>query len=384
MGDKSPADCRLVEKVSVTFQVNQSALTGETKPILKETGPINNPDPQIQDKKNMVFSSTIVTYGTGIAIVTETGLKTEIGKIQKEVEEGGSEKTPLKIKLEEFGDLLSKIIMVICIVVWIINIRNFWDPMHGSVINGCVYYLKIAISLAVAAIPEGLPAVITTCFALGTQKMAKNNAIVRKLPSVETLGCTTVICSDKTGTLTTNQMTAVKVMHIGNKPDELVDYTIKGTSYSPEDDAEVSAEQYKQYKSSFDDIMKVGAICNNSKLCIEKGNYSKIGDPTESALKVAIEKLGRLAHQEPLDYHENPEYFIRSKLEPAHERIAALEFSSDRKMMSVLVRNQEESQHNVLYIKGAPERMIDACNTIQLGNGKVVPLDDDIRSAIQK
>ena len=279
------------------------------------------------------------------------------------MEEGGSEKTPLKIKLEEFGDNLSKIIMIICVVVWVINIRNFWDPMHGSVLNGCIYYLKIAISLAVAAIPEGLPAVITTCFALGTQKMAKNNAIIRKLPSVETLGCTTVICSDKTGTLTTNQMTAVKVMHIGDAPDQVVSYNIKGTSYSPEEDAEVSETQFKQYSPAFLDIMNVASVCNNSELCMEKGQFSKIGDPTESALKVAVEKLGRLTANEPFDYREDPEHFGRSRLAPAHDKIATLEFSSDRKMMSVLIRHKEAAQ-NALYIKGAPDRVIDACREI--------------------
>ncbi len=130
--------------------------------------------------------------------------------------------------------------------------------------------------------------------------------------------------------------------------------------------------------------MRVASICNNSKLCIEKGQFSKIGDPTESALKVAVEKLGRLSRSEPFDYRENPEYFSRNVLEPAHDRIATLEFSNDRKMMSVLVRNKEQMQQNVLYIKGAPERMIDACNAIQLGNGKTVPLNDDIRLAIVK
>lgn len=217
MGDNVPADIRLTELNSVSLQVEEAPLTGESVSVQKESEIIKGGTDLLQDQRNMIFQSTIVNYGSAEGIVCFTGMSTAIGRVQKEVAEAAEEEeaTPLKKKLDEFGNQLAYLIGAVCFVVWIMNYNNFFDEIHGSAIKGCIYYFKIAIALAVAAIPEGLPAVITTCLALGTRKMAKNNAIVRRLPSVETLGCTTIICSDKTGTLTKNEMCAVKFGVIG-------------------------------------------------------------------------------------------------------------------------------------------------------------------------
>jgi len=203
----------------------------------------------------MLFSSTIVNYGSALGVVTFTGMQTAIGRVQEEVRAAAEdeEDTPLKQKLDDFGEKLSYLIGAVCLIVWVMNYKNFFDEIHGSPIKGCIHYFKIAIALAVAAIPEGLPAVITTCLALGTRKMAQNNAIVRRLPSVETLGCTSVICSDKTGTLTRNQMCAVQFGVCEGSAfaqyDVVENQKSEGGAYSPEN-PKISGNFDQEFKKS--------------------------------------------------------------------------------------------------------------------------------------
>ncbi|KAG9329646.1 hypothetical protein JZ751_003363 [Albula glossodonta] len=226
-----------------------------------------------------------------MGVVVATGVQTEIGKIRDEMAATDPERTPLQQKLDQFGEQLSKVITLICVAVWGINVGHFSDPVHGgSWLRGAVYYFKIAVALAVAAIPEGLPAVITTCLALGTRRMARKNAIVRSLPSVETLGCTSVICSDKTGTLTTNQMSVCRMFVVDSVVGEqcaLSEFTVTGSTYAPEgevykDGVAVRCSQYE----GLVEMASICALCNDSSLDYNeaKGVYEKVGEATETAL----------------------------------------------------------------------------------------------------
>lgn len=295
VGDKVPADMRVLNLISSTLRVEQGSLTGESEAVSKTTKAVAE-DVDIQGKKCMVFAGTTVVNGNCICLVTQIGMSTEIGKVHSQIHEAAQseEDTPLKKKLNEFGEVLTLIIGVICALVWLINVKYFlsWEYVDGWPRNfkfsfeKCTYYFEIAVALAVAAIPEGLPAVITTCLALGTRKMAAKNALVRKLPSVETLGCTTVICSDKTGTLTTNQMAVAKLVAMGSKANALQTFDVEGTSYNPFD-GEINNWSVGQIDGNLQTIAKIAAVCNDAGVEQSGQHYVASGMPTEAALKVS-------------------------------------------------------------------------------------------------
>ncbi|KAM7279915.1 hypothetical protein ACFE04_007049 [Oxalis oulophora] len=384
VGDKVPADMRILTLISSTFRVEQGSLTGESEAVSKTTKPVAE-DTDIQGKKCMVFAGTTVVNGNCICLVTQTGMNTEIGKVHSQIQEAAQheEDTPLKKKLNEFGEALTMIIGVICALVWLINVKYFltWEYVDGWPRNfkfsfeKCTYYFEIAVALAVAAIPEGLPAVITTCLALGTRKMAQKNALVRKLPSVETLGCTTVICSDKTGTLTTNQMAVAKLVAMGGRIGTLRAFEVEGTTYSPFD-GKIQDWPVGRMDANLQTIAKVAAVCNDATIEHSGSHYVANGLPTEAALKVLVEKMG---FPEDSPSHQDAQRCSQlwNKLE---QRIATLEFDRDRKSMGIIANSS--SGKKLLLVKGAVENVLERSTSVQLLDGSTVELDDYTRKLI--
>uniref|UniRef100_A0A4W6DE83 Calcium-transporting ATPase n=1 Tax=Lates calcarifer TaxID=8187 RepID=A0A4W6DE83_LATCA len=379
VGDKVPADIRLSSIKSTTLRVDQSILTGESVSVIKHTDPVPDPRAVNQDKKNMLFSGTNIAAGKAVGVVVATGGNTEIGKIRDEMASTEQERTPLQQKLDEFGQQLSKVISLICIAVWIINIGHFNDPVHGgSWIRGAVYYFKIAVALAVAAIPEGLPAVITTCL----------NAIVRSLPSVETLGCTSVICSDKTGTLTTNQMSVCRMFIIdqaGGEHCSLKEFTVTGSTYAP--DGEVFHDGKPVKCSQYDALVELAsicALCNDSSLDYNetKGVYEKVGEATETALSCLVEKMNVFdTDVKGLSKIERANA-CNSVIKQLMKKEFTLEFSRDRKSMSVYCTpNKARTSVGKMFVKGAPEGVIDRCTHVRVGSNKV-PLTPGIKEKL--
>ena len=392
VGDRVPADCRVIELKTTSLRIDQSQLTGESQSVAKDVviPSVKEEDLVVQAKTNVLFATTTVVGGIARGLVTDIGMATEIGKIQLAVQGAADdeEDTPLKKKLDEFGDMLSQVIGVICILVWAINYNHFFDPVHGSVFKGCIYYFKIAVALAVAAIPEGLPTVITTCLALGTRKMAAKNAIVRKLPSVETLGCTTVICSDKTGTLTTNEMSCVEIV-LPQKKTEMSTHSVAGITYAPIGEITPPLE-FGKNNAQLTMLSLICSLCNASSIEYDTKakKYIRVGEPTEASLKVLVEKIGlpdaagaKLLETKRKADPANTAHFVNSMWGLKAKVLATLEFHRDRKSMSVLVK-PDDSKTNRLLVKGAPEGLISRCTKILQSDGKVVNLDKASTDAI--
>ncbi|CAM6091810.1 unnamed protein product [Calypogeia fissa] len=394
VGGQIPADMRVIEILSSELRVDQAILTGESCSVSKGVEETMAHKVVYQDKTNVLFSGTVVTAGRARAIVVGIGGKTAMGTIHHAMSQAVEEISPLKKKLDEFGAFLSKVIAVVCVLVWVVNIGHFRDPAHRGILRGAIYYFKIAVALAVAAIPEGLPAVVTTCLALGTKRMAKLNAIVRSLPSVETLGCTSVICSDKTGTLTTNMMSISKVCVVrsAHHGPITVEYDVTGTTYAPNgiilDSAGVQLEHPADLPSLLH-LSMCAALCNDCTVQYnsEKATYDKIGESTEVALRVLVEKVGlpgfdsmpsaltMLGKQDRVSYCNH--YW-----EEQFKKVAVLEFSRDRKMMSVLCSRK---QQEILFCKGAPESILSRCTSVLCNeDGSAAPMTAEIREELEE
>jgi len=369
VGDSVPADARIIALKTTTFATDEGSLTGESTTVSKSTAAVD-PDSRIQQKTCIVFAGTVVSNGRAIALVTRTGSGTEIGAIQKGVvaAKADEEKTPLSQKLDAFGNKLTLSIGAICLVVWLINLPKIYQPAFSTPWRGALYYLKVAVALGVAAIPEGLPAVITLCLSLGTRRMAARKVIVRKLPSVETLGCTTVVCTDKTGTLTTNQMSVTSLVVPQQEGARLLlsEYEVDGVSYTPTGQVQGMSDVTLRGRGVAN-LAAVCSMCNDAELTYTDGQYGRIGEPTEAALKVLVEKLGVPEASPPPDAAAATDHFGKIRM-AEYTKVATLEFSRKRKSMSV-VCTPVNSARNVLMVKGAPESLLPRCSMVRLADG---------------
>lgn len=344
-GDIIPADLRLIE--SSNLKVEEASLTGESLPVDKVSNTVFDDDMSLGDRTNMAYMSTSVTYGRGKGVVVNTGHSTEIGKIATMIQSYDDELTPLQKQLNQLGKYLGIATIIICIVVFAIGLLQN---------RGLLEMLMIAISLAVAAIPEGLPAIVTIVLALGMNKMVKKNAIVKKLLAVETLGSTTVICSDKTGTLTQNEMTVVKVF----VDDGILDIT--GGGYEPTGNFNVNGESIDLTDTGdLETLLSISALTNDADLNHTSDGYKIIGDPTEGALLTLAGK-------------GNIEKSIITKKYP---RIEELPFDSDRKMMTTFHKNYIANKV-VSFTKGAPDIIINKCTRISMG-GNIIDFTPEIK-----
>lgn len=353
-GDTLPADARVIE--SISLRVAEAALTGESAPVSKDPQPIQD-DVGIGDQANMLFSSTAVTSGRGRAVVVAIGADTEIGRIAGSLRATQEEPTPLQKELAKVGRFLGRSIIFIALVM---GLTLLWLNRAEHSLSHFVAILMFSVSLAVAAVPEGLTAINTIILSLGMARMAKRNVIVRKLNSVETLGSTTIICSDKTGTLTRNEMTVRSVIVAG----ERVDFT--GIGYAPEGEPHQNGQPLSDpVRGAVERALHAAELANNARLIIQDGRWGIQGDPTEAALIVAARKAG----------------ITRAHMDARYVRIGEVPFSSERKMMSTAQRDSEHAEHIRMTSKGAPDVLLARC-THEWIDGEERALTPERRKAI--
>ena len=341
-GDRVPADLRLFQAKNLS--ADESAITGESVPAFKKTDAIAG-ERIIADQSCILFSGTFVTKGAGQGVVVGTGTRTELGRIAKLITETEKITTPLTRKMAEFTRIL-------VIAILIITVLNFALAVWFGIEIETAFLASV--SLAVAAIPEGLPAVVTMALAIGVTAMARKNAIIKRLPAAETLGCTTVICSDKTGTLTKNQMTVSRI-YAGK-----MDYTVSGVGYEP-----VGAFTPAEISEELKLTLEVGYFCNDARIAHENG-YSIIGDPTEGALLVSAMKAVNAVKTGS-----------ESSNDPLH-RLDEIPFDSEQQYMATL---HEDGGKHIIFVKGSPERVLGMCQT-RMVDGKIKPIDRAERGEI--
>ncbi len=344
-GDRVAADARVLS--SEDLHVDESALTGESQAVAKAPGHVEESSP-VADRHNMVWMSTGITGGRGRAVVVETGMRTQIGRIAHQVRSTEREETPLQKRMSRLGAILGFGGVAMAAVVFVLGLLRGYK---------LVEMLLFSVAVAVSAIPEGLPAVISVVLALGVQRMAKRHAIIRRLPAVETLGSTTVICSDKTGTITENQMTVRRIWAGGRT------FEVTGEGYDPEGQIKNGGSDLSS--ESLQRLLRIGAVANNARLRQVEGRWQADGNPSEGGLYVVAKKAG-------LD---------PDKLREQTPRLAELPFSSDRKYMATL--NRTQAGERVLYVKGAPDRILRYCSHV-LMDGKPVALTDQQKRQIEQ